>query len=264
MSKQAMKKILKGGDRIPESDFIAKSEAILRENWEHSRHCENLLLWFTNIYAIVMAAILVFIGERYDTLNENFAPVLLLSVFGLILSVIGFSMVVAFSLGHKNYIMNIVTILYTWNMKEFYKDWEKPFHFKRVHRWFFEATFALFFILCVMLSLRYVFQGSVTFEELLFRYPIVSVIPGKVLFRYPTFLVIPAFFIVLGFVEELYQWKLEGEFKARREFIRMLHEGFQTKLNSDEAAEAEVEKVVKLKILMEMKDLVEQMKVYLS
>ncbi|MBU7026020.1 MAG: hypothetical protein HXS48_03685 [Theionarchaea archaeon] len=193
-------------------------------------------------------------------MNESYAPMLLLSVFGLILSVIGFSMVIAFSLGHKNYIMNIVTILYTWDMKEFYKDWEKPFHFKRVHRWFFETTFALFLILCIILSLRYVFQEPVTFKEVLSIYPIVSVILKEVLFqypmiafifeliyKYPTFLATYAFFIVLGFVEGLYRWKLEGEFKARRKFIEKLHPGFQTKIDNIEAVETEMQKVMELK-----------------
>lgn len=36
---------------------------MFKEYWEQARHCENERLWFTNIYAAVVAAILVFMNQ---------------------------------------------------------------------------------------------------------------------------------------------------------------------------------------------------------
>lgn len=148
---------------IPGLEAIPQLEIMYREHWEHSRHCEILILWFTNIYAAIVAAILVFIGElsknqQQDSLlvltgviNENqqpdFGPILVLVLFGFILSIFGFCIVIAQAHGHHNYIMNIVTICYRWNLMEFYANPRKPFYYKRVHRWFYEVTTALFIVL---------------------------------------------------------------------------------------------------------------------
>lgn len=156
MSKQAMKK-LKGGDRIPELDSgsgqdsadVQELKATLRQHWEHSRHCEIQILWFTNIYAVVVAAILVFISETSGD-STTLVPIFLLALFGLILSIIGFLIMVALTLGHLNHKMNVFIILYYWDKMEFYSDPEKPVHYKTAHRWFFEITIALFSALSLL------------------------------------------------------------------------------------------------------------------
>lgn len=193
-------------------DSISGQEIILRENWEHSRHCENQILWFTNIYAAVVVAILVFIAEietnkPADSAPIYFAPMLLLSSFGLILSALGFFMVIALSLGHQNYIMNIVVILDHWDEKKFYKDPEKPFHFKTVHRWIFEFTTALFVVLFLFyLSRTWIFLPS--FHE------------------HPIWF-IPLFVISFAIIEELFRKKWKKEFVKREKFMKELHPEFR-------------------------------------
>jgi len=122
----------------PELKPIQQLETMYREHWEHSRHCEKEMFWFTNIYIVAVAAILAFIRDT----NDNLAFVLI--SFGLILSVFGLFIVIALTQGHHIYITNIVTICYRWNVMEFYADHKKAFYLKRVHRWFFEVTVVLF------------------------------------------------------------------------------------------------------------------------
>lgn len=133
----------------PKSEYIAKLEAMYKEHWNHARHCEEQIFWFTNIYAVVVAAIFYFIAETNKSPNTDFGPSLVLVFFGLVLSVIGFFIVVSQSLGHRNYIMNIVTICYYWDVLEFYADPKKPVYYKVTHRWLFEITIALFAVLCI-------------------------------------------------------------------------------------------------------------------
>jgi len=86
-----------------------------------------------------MAAILVFMGQIGFGEQTNLGPILLLALFGLILSVVGFFIVIALSLGHQNYIMNVVVILCCWGKSEFYRDWKKPVHYKEWHRLFLKS-----------------------------------------------------------------------------------------------------------------------------
>lgn len=115
-------------------------ETIYSEYWNHARQCINERLWFTNIYAVVLAAILVLIGEN---VLDKFSSLLLAS-FGIILSLIGYMVVIAVSLGYDHYIGDITLILYYWDKMEFYRRPGKPITFRNVHRWFFEITIVLF------------------------------------------------------------------------------------------------------------------------
>lgn len=38
--------------------------SILEQNWLHLRHVENQRMWFTNIYVIIVAGSLTFIGSQ--------------------------------------------------------------------------------------------------------------------------------------------------------------------------------------------------------
>lgn len=117
---------------------IKQLETMYKEYWEHSRHCEKEMFWFTNIYVVVVAAILAFMRDTNNGLT------LVLVSFGLILSVFGLFIVIALTQGHHNYITNIVTTCYRWDVMEFYANPKKAFYYKRVHRWFFEITIVLF------------------------------------------------------------------------------------------------------------------------
>lgn len=127
---------------------------------------------------------MVFIGEIGFGERTNFGLTLVLSLFGLILSAIGFLTVVALSLGHQNYIMNIVTILKEWNATKFYKDYEKPVHYKIVHRWFFEIAISLFLVLSLFfVSQIYTFPKSLLGPLFLLVVGIITIIVIKALFR---------------------------------------------------------------------------------
>ena len=180
-------------------------EAVLKKHWEHSRHCESQILWFTNIYAIVIAAILVFIGEASSAKEPDLGLIVLLAFFGFVLSVIGFLIVVALSLGHQNYIMNIVVVLDHWEAKEFYKDYAKPLHYKIVHRWFFEIIIALFGVL----SLHYVSKTRTSPEIL----------------QNPWILLIAAF-IIIGIIKALFRLTLQTAFDSRKQFKKEKHGEF--------------------------------------
>lgn len=200
----------RGGDYIPKSEDAQELETILIQHWTHSRHCETQILWFTNIYAAVVAAILVFIGKICESSTEELGPVylgsaLLLAFYGLVLSVIGFLIVIALSLGHQNYIMNIVVILNKWGKTEFYRDWHKPIHYKTVHRWFFEINIALFGVLLL-------FYGS-----------------SLTIFQEHPALLILIFVCFLVIIDGIYRGFWGKSFEARKKFIEKLHPDFWEK-----------------------------------
>ena len=115
----------------------------------------------------------------------NAVPAVLLTFFGFILSVIGFLIVIATSLGYLHYIADITMIVYRWDKIEFYKHPGKPVRFQEAHRMLFEITTALF----LALFLYYI--------------------------DYEWKWVVPALFIILIFVELLYQFRLKTYFRER-------------------------------------------------
>lgn len=115
-----------------------------KECWEHARHCEIQRLWFNNIYAVIVAAILVFLRQTDLNQQTDLSLTLLLALFALILSVLGLLVVITLSLGYEHYITDATMILYVWRKLEFYRHPAKPFHFKTVYRFFYEITIALF------------------------------------------------------------------------------------------------------------------------
>lgn len=170
-----------------EEDSLAEIKEIFKENWSQARHCENMRLWFTNIYAVVVAAILVFMGETGEP-----GPMLLFLLFGLILSVLGLLIVIAASLGYENYLVNIITILYYWDKLEFFNVPSKPVHFRSMHRCFYGITIALFGTLLQFYLLEIVI------------------------------LVIPVFVVIFVSIEGVYQIKLKRYFELRWAFTKAL------------------------------------------
>ncbi len=136
-------------------------ETIYSEYWNHARQCINERLWFTNIYAVVLAAILVFSGKIEFNQQADFVLAFFLASFGLVLSVIGYFVVIAVSLGYDHYIGDITMILYYWDKMEFYRHPEKPATFRDVHRLLYEITIALFAALLLFYAcLFYAYRAS--------------------------------------------------------------------------------------------------------
>ena len=127
---------------LPDPD--SKLELIFREHWHHARHCENERIQFTSIYAAIVTAILYFIRKADCSYPRDIVPILLLVLFGLVLSIIGFLIVITLSLGYEHHITDIYMIFYRWNKMEFYRHPPKPIYFMNIHRWFYEITIALF------------------------------------------------------------------------------------------------------------------------
>ncbi|KYK34620.1 MAG: hypothetical protein AYK18_13895 [Theionarchaea archaeon DG-70] len=90
----------------------------------------------------------------------NLGLLSLLCLFLLILSVLGFRVVISQSLGHHNYIINVLMILECWGKTGFFKNPKKPFFLKRSCRKFYEATIAFFFTLFVFFAF-YAIKGKV-------------------------------------------------------------------------------------------------------
>jgi len=159
-----------------------------------------------------MAAILAFIAE-IESRSANPTPVLLLSSFGFILSVIGFMVVISLSLGYAHYIGDITMILYYWDKMEFYRHPKKPATFRDVHRRFFEITIVLFTVL-------FLFYLSRTWE------------PLAVLHEHPIWL-IGISIIILIHIEGVYRWKFEKYATECARFKKALQNDFEGKYRDD-------------------------------
>lgn len=79
--------------------------AALEQNWLHARHVENERLWFTNIFVIVVAGVLAFIGEFKALINNP------LVLFLLILSGLGLILTIKISDEFDNHIKGVRTII---------------------------------------------------------------------------------------------------------------------------------------------------------
>lgn len=119
----------------------------------------------------------------------NIAPVLLLVLFGLFLSWLGFNVVITLTLGHLHHITSIVMIFYYWDKIEFYRHPGKPVLFMNILRRFYEFTFSLF----VALLLFYISSFCV-YLETLHTHPVI---------------LIPVAFIVFIVFDALYLYKWE-------------------------------------------------------
>jgi len=78
-----------------DSQDLERAENLRRvyeQNWLHARHVENERLWFTNIYAVVMAGSLILMSET--------GLIWSLASFLLILSFLGFCMCHALRIAH--------------------------------------------------------------------------------------------------------------------------------------------------------------------
>ncbi len=173
---------------------------------------------------MVVAAILVFIAQTgfdqnhtTDTMSVskniqvvivqtdfnqqlNFAPILILSLFGLVLSVIGFLVVISTELGYEHYITDIVMIVYYWDKIEFYSHAKKPIRFRIAHRLLYSFTIVLFAAIFAFFTLQ------IVVSTLFYRNLILVLV------------------ILIGFplIEAIYRWRWEWYFEEGRLFNNIL------------------------------------------
>ena len=125
-----------------------------------------------------------------------------LSIFVLILSVLGFMMVIALSLAYEHHIMDAIMVFYYWDKMEFYRHPGRPFIFVSVLRRFYEVTTSIF----VVLSLFCAFQDG-TSSEVSYVHLI---------------LLILIFTITLIFIEMVYRCRWKKYFADNWRFKRTL------------------------------------------
>lgn len=145
--------------------------------------------------------------------ETNPAPFLLLALFGLILSVFGFLIVITLSLGFDYHMSDVVMIYYFWDRTEFFRYPKKPIFFMDIHRYFYEITIALF----AVLSLYHAHQICDLLE----------------LFHEKPFLHIVAFFAIIIFIEWLYRRRWPKYFGYIRQFMNVLRDDIEGTYRKD-------------------------------
>lgn len=86
------------------------------QNWLHARHLENERLWFTNIYAIIVAGILVVLGSLgFDKFSQFFYLILFLDI----LSILGIIVVIKTNAEFSNHMTAIKKIIDKLNLGKF-------------------------------------------------------------------------------------------------------------------------------------------------
>lgn len=106
-----------------------------------------------------MAGALIFMSKIDYDQPMNLLLALSVSLFLLILSVLGFGVVISQSLGFQNYIMNVLMILNYWKKTGFYKDPKKPFFLKRSYRYFYEITIWFFMAFSLFFAYQFLSQN---------------------------------------------------------------------------------------------------------
>ena len=139
----------------------------------------------------------------------NLGLLSLLCLFLLILSVLGFRVVISQSLGHHNYIINVLMILECWGKTGFFKNTKKPFFLKRSCRKFYEATIAFFFTLFVFFAF-YAIKGKV---------------PDTITFIQGIFFIVVFSFIYFFIEHVLYKYKWSRYSMGRRLLIEAIRKG---------------------------------------
>lgn len=118
----------------------------------------------------------------WKTINKqpDSSLILLLAAFGLILSGLGFLVVITLTLGHLHHITDITMIFYYWDKIEFYKHPKKPVYYMNINRYFYEITGFLFGSLVL-----YYWFSDIAFLKI------------------PIWLLVPAF--IISVIEEVYR-----------------------------------------------------------
>ena len=78
---------------------------VVRLLWEHCRHMENMRLWFTNIYGIMIVGTLAYGSQAEDPIDTYFA------VVGVVLSLLGVFIAIGFCQEHEKYVSRIDTAI---------------------------------------------------------------------------------------------------------------------------------------------------------
>jgi hypothetical protein len=154
----------------------------------------------------------------------------LLSLFGLLLSVVGFMVVITLSLGYSHYISDITIILYYWEKMEFYRHPKKPFSFREVHQRFFEIAIALFAMLSIFYA-YYAYHGSENSAYCAHHKCEYKTLPALTLEQVA--LLATAFVVIFVFVELLYRWRWEKYDTEHSLFRKALQYDFDGKYRDE-------------------------------
>jgi len=193
---------MNGKNLNKEQKPIPQLESIYREHWNHARHFENVRLWYTKIYVTALGAIFVFMLQAGYSHQMDFSLISALALFGLILSGMGFLVIIDASLGYIHYITDIVMIYYYWDTMEFYRHPAKPVHFVKLLLYFYEIM-TVFFAVLFLFYAPQIWTSLAPFHE----HPI---------------LICVTFIVIYTGMEGLYQLKWKEYFVENWYFIRIL------------------------------------------
>ena len=193
---------MNGKNLNKEQNPIPQLESIYREHWNHARHYENVRLWYTKIYVAAVGALLVFMLQAGYGDQTDFGSIPALALFGLILSEMGFVVIIDASLGYIHYITDIVMIYYYWDTMEFYTHPAKPVYFTKLLLFFYEFMSALFAVLYLLYASQ-IWIPYQLFQEYLILLPLV-------------------FGIILTGMEGLYRLRWRRYFMENWDFVRTL------------------------------------------
>jgi hypothetical protein len=128
-------------------------KSIFEQQWLHVRHVENERLWFTNIYAAIMAGVLAFISKgSEETSFEFYMPLLL---FLILLSVIGIIVIMRLGLAFYQHAAYVLVIAETFRVGQYVECLWRWRVYQKKKRSFWDAIFtvASMFLLFYMVSL---------------------------------------------------------------------------------------------------------------
>jgi hypothetical protein len=144
-------------------------KSIFEQQWLQLRHVESERLWFTNIYAAIMAGVLAFISKGgEETPFEFYMPLLL---FLVLLSVIGIVVVIRLGLAFYQHAAYVLVIAEAFGVGKYVESLWRWKVYQKKKRSFRDAIFtvASMFLLFYMVSLggllamvTYVYTNSAT------------------------------------------------------------------------------------------------------
>lgn len=147
-----------------DQDKIRLLAVIYEQYWLHARHVENERLWFTNIYAIILAGTLTLLGK--PTYSGFYIAVL---VFLISLSMIGMLFSLKVKLIFLWYTRKVFEIMIDYGLRKYWIDIAKPK--TAVGKISVSALFPIFYAFCFsMLSclLAYILTEQLAFALITF------------------------------------------------------------------------------------------------
>ncbi len=125
-------------------------EKVYEQYWLHARHAENQRLWFTNIYAIIVAGLFAYMATK-DIEDEKKIIILF---FLIILSLFGYFVTHAWNMPFVDYsrLAEKISIL-EWKLNDNYWHFAKAGRYKRIYPFRISAAKAFIAFYSLMLGL---------------------------------------------------------------------------------------------------------------